>query len=323
MWVRWPRMTSLKPFRFGGGLFKVSSARQCTDRARRLEDLGYDTVMTGDHFRSQFDAALPTLLAAALATTRLRVSCTVFDNDYHNAVMLAKEVATADMLTDGRFEFGIGAGSDPVEYASAGLKFDAPGVRLDRLKESVQVIKGVWGDVPFSFDGQHYSIREFDLQPKPRQRPHPPIFIGGSGKRLLSWAAREGDIVGFLPRFRRDASKTEEHPASVAQKAEWVRQAAGDRLGTLELALHIWRVIITDQPRAAAANAIEQLGVGLTVDEMLESPYYLIGTVDYMVDRLQELRHLYGVSYILVFPEYTDAFAPVIARLAGIAAAAA
>jgi probable F420-dependent oxidoreductase len=312
-----------RPFRFGGGLFKVGSARECADGAKRLEDLGYDILFTGDHFRSGFDAALPTLLAGAIATTRLRVTCTVFDNDYHHPVMLAKEVATADVVTGGRFEFGIGAGSDPVEYDAVGLKFDSPGVRLNRLKESVQVVKGVWADGAFSFDGQHYSIREFELQPKPLQRPHPPIFIGGSGKRLLSWAAREGDIVGLLPRFRRDASKTEEHPASVAQKAEWVRQAAGHRLDKLELALHIWRVIITDRPRAAAETAIAQLGVGLTVDEMLESPYYLIGTVDYMVDRLQELRHLYGVSYILVFPEYTEAFAPVIARLAGIAAAAA
>lgn len=103
--------------------------------------------------------------------------------------MLAKEVATADVVTGGRFEFGIGARSDPVEYASVGLNFDAPGVRFNRLKESVQVIRGAWGDRPFSFNGEHYSIREFDLQPKPLQRPHPPIFIGGSGKRLLAWAA--------------------------------------------------------------------------------------------------------------------------------------
>jgi probable F420-dependent oxidoreductase len=315
-------MTGLKPFRFGGGLFKVGSARDWADGARRLEDLGYDTLMTGDHFRARYDAALPTLLAAAMATTRLRVSCTVFDNDYHHPVMLAKEVATADVLSGGRFEFGIGAGSDPVEYGAVGLAFDSPGLRLNRLKEAVQVIKGLWGDGPFSFHGDHYSIREFDLQPKPIQRPRPPIFIGGSGKRLLSWAAREGDIVGFLPRFRQDAGKTQERPAGVAQKVELVRQAAGDRLDRPELALHIWRLVVPDNPRAAAEATIAHLGVGLTVDEMLESPYYLIGTVDSMVDRLHELRELYGVSYILVFPEYTDAFAPVIARLAGTPVAA-
>jgi probable F420-dependent oxidoreductase len=316
-------MTSLRPFRFGGGLFKVGSAQDCANGAKRVEDLGYDTLFTGDHFRSNFDAALPTLLAAAIATTRVRVTCTVFDNDYHHPVMLAKEVATADVLTGGRFEFGIGAGSDPVEYDNVGLKFDSPGVRLNRLKESVQVIKGVWSDGPFSFAGQHYSIREFDCQPKPLQQPRPPIFIGGSGKRLLSWAAREGDIVGFLPRFRRDASRTEEHPASVAQKAEWVRQAASERLDKLELALHIWRVVVTEDRQAAAETVIAQQGVALTAEEVLESPYYLIGTVDFMVDRLRELRHLYGISYILVFPRDTDAFAPVIARLASIPAGAA
>jgi alkanesulfonate monooxygenase SsuD/methylene tetrahydromethanopterin reductase-like flavin-dependent oxidoreductase (luciferase family) len=181
----------------------------------------------------------------------------------------------------------------------------------------VQVIKGVWGDGPFSFAGQHYSIREFDCQPKPLQRPHPPIFIGGSGKRLLSWAAREGDIVGFLPRFRRDATQTQEHPASVAQKAEWVRQIASDRLDKLELALHLWRVVATDDPRTAAEAVIAQQNVALTVDELLKSPYYLIGTVDYMIDRLRELRDLYGISYILVFPRDTEAFAPVLARLFG------
>jgi probable F420-dependent oxidoreductase len=310
-------MTGLTPFRFGGGLFKVGSARECANGAKRLEDLGYDTLFTGDHFRSGFDAALPTLLAGALATTRLRVTCTVFDNDYHHPVMLAKEVATADVVTGGRFEFGIGAGSDPVEYDSVGLKFDPPGVRLDRLKESVEVIKGAWGDGPFSFEGRHYSIREFDCHPKPLQHPRPPIFIGGSGKRLLSWAAREGDIVGLLPLFRRDAARTQEHSTGLAQKVEWVRQAAGDGLDKLQLALHIWRVIVTDQPHAAAEAAIAQLGVALSVDEMLESPYYLIGSVDYMVDRLRELRRLYGISYILVFPRDTEAFAPVLARLSG------
>src|SRR5579864_3040105 len=249
-------MTSIKPFRFGGGLFWADSAQDWADGARRLESLGYDTLLIGDHFSHQL-AAMPALLAAAAATTTLRVGCTVFANDFRHPAALAAEAATVDVLSGGRFEFGIGAGWAKAEYSAVGVPFDAPAVRVSRFEEAVQIIKGLWCDEPLTFCGKHYRITELKSYPKPFQRPHPPIFIGGGGKRLLSIAAQQADIVGILDRATTSGGldQTEETDACVAQKVEWVRKAAGERFPDLELAALIWEVAVTDN-RAAAAEAI-------------------------------------------------------------------
>jgi probable F420-dependent oxidoreductase len=128
---------------------------------------------------------------AAQATTTLRVGTLVIDNDYRHPALLAKEAATLDVLSDGRFELGLGAGWARDEYAQIGLSFDQPGARISRLVEGIQVLKGLWGQEPFSFDGQHYQISGLDSFPKPIQKPHPPLVIGAGGKRMLELAARE------------------------------------------------------------------------------------------------------------------------------------
>lgn len=313
------RMSVARPFRFGGAQLKEPSWAAWADGARRLEASGYDTLLIGDHFSPAFFAPVPALLAAALATTTLRVGCTVFDNDFRHPAALAKEVATVDVLSGGRVEFGIGAGWDKPEYDKVGLNFDPPALRVGRFEEAVHIIKGLWDDRPLTFPGKHYSITELDSQPKPLQRPHPPIFIGGGGKRLLSFAAREADIVGILPKAHRNGKgpdNAEETEESVAQKVSWVREAAGERFEQVELATLIWAVAITDDRRTAAENiAASTWRTGLGPDQILASPYFLIGSVDAIVDRLLEQRDRYGISYISVFD--TTAFAPVVARLAG------
>ena len=287
--------------------------------ARRLECAGYDTLITADHFSPTLLAPVPALLAAALATTRLRVACTVFDNDFRHPAVLAKEIATADMLSGGRFEFGIGAGWQKVSYDRAGVRFDPAGVRVARAEEAVRVIKGLWADDgPLTFVGQHYVITGYDGQPKPLQRPHPPILIGAGGKRLLSFAAKEADIVGFTPLARAAGDgldRAEETDARLSGKIEWVRQAAAERFDQLELALLIWAVAVNEDRHAAAERIAAR--TGRLVENVLESPYFLIGSVEAIVDKLVEQRQRLGISYISVFPADTEAFAPVVARLAG------
>jgi probable F420-dependent oxidoreductase len=187
------------------------------------------------------------------------------------------------------------------------------------MAEALAVIKGLWGDGPFTFAGQHYTITDYDSQPKPVQQPHPPIFVGGGGKRLLGIAAREADVVGIAPgtagggiQYRDETHET------LAQKVEWVRQAAGEQFDHLELGMFVWSVAVTDD-RQAAADAIvgRALRPARTADHILASPYYLIGSVDAIVDQLVEQRKRTGISYIEVLPPDTTAFAPVVARLAG------
>jgi probable F420-dependent oxidoreductase len=310
------RMPGTRPFRFSGGLYSATSATEWLEGARRLESDGYDVLVTGDHFTPRF-APMPALTAAALATTTLRVGCTVFNNDWRHPLALAKEVSTADVLSGGRFEFGIGAGWSKPEYDSLGIAFDPPAVRVSRFEEAVRVIKSAWGDGSFTFHGQHYLITEYDGQPKPLQRPHPPILIGGGGSRLLSVAAREADIIGILPRATTEGTldSGDETDASVAQKVEVIRRAAGDRFDQVELNLYMWEVAVTDDRRAAAEAIATRRS--RPVDYVLESPYFLIGTINAMVEKVLELRERHLISYISVFPSDTKAFAPVVARLSG------
>jgi len=309
-------MSAKRAFRFGGGLFWADSAADWADGARRLESLGYDTLVIGDHFSRQF-APIPALLAAASATTTLRVTCTVFDNDFRHPAALAKEAATLDVLSGGRLEFGIGAGWNKVEYESVGAPFDSPPSRVSRFEEAVHVIKGLWCDQPLTFDGNHYRIANVDGQPKPLQRPHPPIFIGGGGRRLLSFAAQQADIVGILNRAADGGGleRAEETHECVAQKVDWVKQAAGNRFDHLELAALMWDVAVTENCRAAAETIAARRS--RPVDQVFASPYFLIGSVNALVEKLLELRERHGITYISVFPANTEAFAPVVARLAG------
>jgi probable F420-dependent oxidoreductase len=310
-------MSSVKPFRFGAGAFMAASQIEWAENARRIETLGYDTLLIADHFEPDLFAPIPALMAAALATTRLRVGAYVFDNDFRHPALLAKETATVDVLSNGRLDVGMGAGWYKEEYDQVGIPFDPPGMRVGRLQEAVHILKGLWGDGPFTFTGQHYTIQALDNWPKPVQRPHPPLCIGAGGKRLLCYAAQEADIIGIiapaLPAGGIDIESDSE--ARLAKQVGWVREAAGERFDHLELAALVWGVSVTDDPRSAAEKMAQ--ASGLTPEQILTSPYYLLGSIDGIVERLVSLREQYGVSYYSVFPSDVEAFAPVAARLAG------
>ena len=307
-----------RPFRFGVQISDAPDARTWAEQARRAEDLGYAVLSVADHLDDQF-ATIPALMAAADATRSIRLGSIVHAVDYKHPVVLAKETATLDLLSDGRLELGIGAGWMTTDYEQAGLPLDRPGVRIERLGEAITVLKGCFADGPFDFEGRHYRITGLDARPLPRQRPHPPLFVGGGGRRILELAAREADVIGL--NIRLDAGRIDAHAGPTAtaeatlEKIGWIRDAAGPRFAELELQVRIHLVAVTDDRRALA----EAVGpaFGLTPDEALVSPHALAGSIDELVAQCEERRERYGISYLTVGADALDTFAPVVARLAG------
>jgi probable F420-dependent oxidoreductase len=308
---------AVRPFRFGVTAPTPSAGTDWVERARRVEQLGYSILVVPDHFRDHL-APVPALTAAALATTRLRVGSLVFSNDFRHPAVLAKEAATIDVLSGGRFELGLGGGWLRAEYDQTGIPFDAPGTRIERLEEAVTIIKGLLAGERVTFAGRHYTIADLEGRPTPVQRPHPPIAIGGGGRRTLTLAAREASIVGLVPRARRDGSgldMTDLSDAATREKLEWVRSAAGDRFDSLEIHALIQAVAVSERRTAAADDLASRFKVAR--DVVLETPYVLLGTVEEMCETLRQRRERYGISYLTVFERDMEVFAPVVARLAG------
>ena len=306
----------LRPFRFGVVVWQRLTRAAWVERVRQFEDLGYSTLLMPDHFSEQL-APGPALAVAAEVTSQLRIASHVYANDFRHPALLAKEAATLDLLSDGRFEFGIGAGWLKSEYEQVNIPFDAPGVRVDRLFEAVDVIRGVWAEGAFSYDGEHYTIRDYEGRPKPVQQPHPPLFLGGGGRRLLSYAAREANIVGIAPTAlpgggldARDVTA-----AAVERKLAWIREAAGERMDDLELSTLVYDISVTDQRRGRIEEMLGEWE--LTEAEIANSPYVFVGSVDQICDTLRERRERFGISYITLFEPNVEAFAPVVARLVG------
>lgn len=305
-------------FRFGVQLATATSGEEWAALARKAEDLGYSTLFLPDHFGHQL-APVPAMQAAADATTDLRVGCLVFDNDYKHPVVLAKEVATIDVLSGGRVELGLGAGWMNSDYEQSGIQHDRAGVRIDRMEEGIAVLKGLFADGACSFEGEHYRIAALDGMPKPVQRPHPPLLIGGGGRRVLSIAAREADIVGINPAIVTGAIGAEAARNGAAdetdQKLEWVKAAAGDRYAELEINMLIFAGIITDDPAGTKAQMAPLFG--LEPADIDDYPHALIGSVESIADDLQRRRERWDVSYIVVQGDAMDALAPVVSALAG------
>jgi len=320
-------MTSVKPFRFGTGMIPVQGGADLADHARKVEALGYSTLGVGDHLSLGGIGPLASLMAFANATSSLRVGSTVVINDLRHPVLLAQEAATIDLLSDGRLELGIGGGWLRTDYVAAGLPFDPPAVRIARLEESVALIKLLFGDAPVTFQGDYYRVDGLNLQPKPRQRPHPPFFIGGGGRRVLSLAAREATIVGLDPKGTAGGTKdaTSMTAEAVDDLVAVVREAAGPRVLDLELHVNILALKITDDRRQGRDDVAAMFASlppwmvsnALADEQVLDSPYVLIGSIDQIVEDLQARRERYGISYVSVPSEMVNAFSPVVARLAG------
>ncbi len=312
-------MTKARPFRFGVAAESAPSREQWITLVHRAEELGYDTFLLADHYVNEFPP-IAALMATADASSKLRVGSYVFDNDFRHPALLAKEIATLDLLSGGRFELGIGAGWHREEYDQVGLPFESAGVRISHLEEALHIIKQFFMEETVNFTGKYYTVNGLKAFPKAVQRPHPPIFIGGGGKRLLSIAGREADIVGLHLKVNDDGTVDawERSEEGIAQKVEWVRQAAGERFEALEFNFLMRTVIITEDRQQAAEEYVRERGSsGMTVEQLLASPYVLIGSVEQLVERLQRLREVFGVSYFVVGDEHMEVFAEVVGRLTG------
>jgi probable F420-dependent oxidoreductase len=258
-------------------------------------------------------------MAAADATTDLRIGALVFDNDYRHPVVMAKEVATLDVLSGGRVEFGIGAGWMTTDYEQSGIPKDPDGVRIDRMVEAIEIFRGAWAEGSFNFKGEHYTITDYDGMPKPLQQPNPPILIGGGGPKVLRIAAQQADIVGINPRLtagevNADAGR-DARAEMVDQKVQWVKEAAGDRFDDLELNILVFFSTITDDAHGMAEGLAGAFSV--TADEVLEVPYAWFGTVGEICDKLRAARDRWGTSYFVLQGDVMDTMAPVVTELAG------
>jgi probable F420-dependent oxidoreductase len=311
-----------RPFRFSTVMYQSMPARQMADEARRAESMGYVGLVFADHLL-RLSAPLPMIAVVAAATERLRVGPFVLNNDFRHPAILAQDLATLDVISEGRLDIGIGAGFNRPEYDAAGISLDPIGTRVSRLEESITVLKGLFDDTPFSFAGEHYTIRQMDGYPKPVQRPHPRFLIGAGGRRLLTLAGREADAISLATRFLPNghADPRSITIAATEEKVEWVRRSAGDRFGQIELNIHpqISPTIITDRARPAVAALADRLrqntGFELTEKELLDSPHIFIGSIDAIVEKIRALRARFGISSIMLGK--IDDLAPVVERLAG------
>jgi probable F420-dependent oxidoreductase len=308
-----------RPFRFGVGARTALSRADWAEKARRAEALGYSSLLLPDHLLECLPPLIP-LVSAADATTTLRVGTFVLNNDFRHPILLAREAAAVDLLSDGRLELGLGAGHMRSEYAEAGLPFDPPGERVERLAESVEIVARLLAGETVTFSGRHYQVSGHQIYPLPTQRPRPPILIGGNGHRLLSLAAREADIVGLSGlSHKRGGSEVDLSAfkaSAVDQRLAWLRAAAGQRFEQLELNALVQQVILTESPRQAAAELAARWP-DLDEDDVLQTPYLFVGSLDGLAETLQARRERWGLSYYVVFESAAESLAPLVARLSG------
>ncbi len=318
-----------KPFRFAVQSFNADSGAEWADKVRRAEELGYSAFHLADHLLGpgpaidktnhpvQSLAAVPAMAYAAAVTRDIRIGCRVFCIDYYNPVVLTKSAMTIDLLSGGRLELGLGAGWLEEEYRAVGIPFDRPGIRIDRLADVLEGVKAFRGEGLVNVDNDTIHWRDFEGIPKPLSKP--PIMIGGGSPRILRLAGREADIVSLNFNNRSGTigpdgvrSSSEEE---TQRKIGWVREGAGDRFDALEIEIGAYFTFVMDDPGPVLENFAGTFGY--TEDEMRRHPHALFGSVDTVCEELERRRELHGISYVTVGEAAMEAFAPVVARLAG------
>lgn len=322
---------STHPLRFGIQSFAPESAQEWRDQAKAAEDLGFSSFHLADHVIGpgpkleatrhpvQTVAAIPAMAVAAEATSTIAVGCRVLCVDYRQPVMLAKELATLDFFSNGRLEMGLGAGWLANEYEAMGIPFDRPGVRIDRLEETIELLKACFADGSVEIDGQHVHASGFEAVPKPIQRPRPPLMIGGGSRRILTIAGREADIVSL--NFNNSSGVI--GPAGVGsstaeatmEKIGWIKQGAGDRFEDLEIEIAAYFTVVTEDEDATLGMMAPMFG--LTPQELADHPNALIGPIGVLIERIQERRERYGINYVTFGASVMRDVAPIVEALAG------
>ncbi len=315
----------MRPIRFGVIADVASTKDELIALARRVESLGFSTLLLRDHvvahpFGHQL-GPLAAMAVVAMVTTRLRIGTMVISNDFRPPVQLAKEIATLDEISGGRIELGLGAGFLRAEYEPLGIPFDPPGVRVARLEESVQLLKRLFAGGEVTHHGRFYELDGFDSFPRPVQRPHVPILIAGSGNRMLSIAAREADIVGIQTVVTTSGDIVMEPENLLAgtmqRKVDVIRDAAGSRFDAVELNTTVSIELTSDREAGARKLIAERGWHGVPVADVLEMPALLVGTPGEMADQIRQRRDRYGLSYLVVGERNVEGIAPVVAELVG------
>jgi probable F420-dependent oxidoreductase len=316
---------STRKFRFGLAVRFPDTVQEWRDLARKTEEQGYDVLLVADHMTPQWTPLLA-CLAAADATTTLRFGTQVLAAGFRNPSILAKEVATLDVLTGGRFELGIGAGwpassaTGQSDAAQTSLPLDDNGTRVTRLEEAVHIIKAfLESDTPVDYEGKLYQVNGLNPFPRPVQKPHPPIMIAGAGPRLIRLAGRVADIINIAPRppvKGPTAVGSMGFGLTINDELNLIKEAAGARYNDIELCVFADRMNITSDDRGGLVEKLAE-SMKTTPDMVEEMPHTLLGTTDHMIERIQQSRDKYGVTYRII-PAYAgDAFAPVVKALKG------
>lgn len=321
----------LRKFRFaagGEGNPEEGGARKFIRLAQQAEEYGYDSFMIPDHLGPQV-SPIAALGALAVATEKIRLGTAVLANGFRHPAILAKDAATIDVLSKGRLELGIGAGWMKEEFDKAGIAYDRPGLRIEKLDEALTILDVLLRGQECNFEGKHYQIRGLKGSPRPRQGPRPPLAVGGGGPKMLQLAAKHADIISVVPVTTKEGKLRLSGITmdKTIERVELIKQAAGDRFADIELNWTITTIVITDDREKVAEMALAALDKGfppnmdvdvaLTVEEILNSPYIAIGTFEEIADQIRGVRAQTGMSYVGVFPTQMDAFAPIITLLKG------
>jgi probable F420-dependent oxidoreductase len=307
-----------RPFRFGVQLTGAESRDAWTDKAKRAESLGYSVVTIVDHMGDQL-APMPALTALATATESIRVGTMVLANDWRNPLLVAREAATLDWLSNGRLELGIGAGWLTTDYEKLGIPYDRPGVRVERMAEALTVIRDLLSGERVTHVGRYYRLTNASCYPRPVQKPHPPLVVGGGSRRLLTLAGKLADVINVHTNLGAedvvgDQSKADISTEAAQRRFEWVKEGAANRLQDIELGLRIFAASVTDRRESAGAELGRRWQLGAA--DLLESPYALVGSLDHITETLMKRRRDFGATYFTWNESDMESMAPIVRRLA-------
>ena len=291
------------------------SAQEWLDRGKRIEALGYDTLAMPDHMIGGAWGPMPALAALAQVTTRLRLGTLVIDNDFRNPVVFAREVALLDVLSNGRFELGLGAGWLDRDYLGTGIPFHRGRVRVARMAEAVTLMKRLFTEEQVDFAGTYYSVTKAEVRPKTIQKPHPPLMIAGGGDEILAVAGREADIVAIVPPGITGTGKLAVEAVTLdkmKQQAALVREHADGR--DVELSMFL-DCVLTDERDKKMTELAEVAKVDRAM--LSESAYRGIGTLDQIRAHIRMLRDTIGVTYFCLRGPDVEKLGPIVQELSG------